>query len=170
MTKYVIVDIDHTLSDAAWRDPLLGKWDEYYAASIWDRPIEFVRQIVEMAYEHGREIVAVTARPEDNRHMTMRWMFQYDVPIDVIYMRATDDHRPSVEVKRDIIAQNFPNLHEIEFVLEDRDDAIAMYKQLGLNALQVNVGARNGNQAVGITGQGHVYSFVGDQHGDPLKP
>jgi hypothetical protein len=170
MERVVIVDIDHTVADAAWRDALLGQWDEYYAASIWDRPVVFVKNLIEMAYAHGREVVAVTARPEDNRQMTMRWMIQHDIPIDVIHMRASDDRRPSTEVKRDLITLNFPDLSVIEFVLEDRDDAVAMYRQLGLNVLQVNIGARDGNQGLGITRRGDVYSVVGDQHGDGGGP
>jgi 5'(3')-deoxyribonucleotidase len=146
MERVVIVDIDHTLSDAFWRDPLLGKWEEYHAAGIQDKPIRFVREIIDMAFAKGKEIVAVTARPEWNRQMTMRWMIQYDIPIDVILMRANDDHRPSTEVKRELVTEAFPDLSVIEFVLEDRDDMVAMYKQMGLNVLQVNYGGRNGGE------------------------
>jgi hypothetical protein len=142
--KIVLVDLDHTLSDAFWRDPLLGKWEEYHAAGMDDKPIGFVKQIIDMAHGSGCDIVAVTARPEWNRQMTVRWMIQHDVPIDVILMRADDDHRPSVEVKRSLVTEAFPDLSVIEFVLEDRDDCVAVYKQLGLNVLQVNYGGRNG--------------------------
>jgi hypothetical protein len=144
--KIVLVDLDHTLSDAFWRDPLLGRWEEYHAAGIQDKPIAFVKEIVDMANGSGREVVAVTARPEWNRQMTMRWMIQYDIPIDVILMRGDDDHRPSTEVKKGLVTEAFPDLSVIEFVLEDRDDMVAMYKQMGLNVLQVNYGGRNGGE------------------------
>jgi hypothetical protein len=135
--RIVVVDIDHTVADAAWRDTLMGQWDEYYAAGWWDRPIPFVVDIINMAAAFERDIVAVTARPEDNRIMTLRWFARNEIPIDDIYMRGRDDRRPSTEVKRDIINQHFPDLSLIDFVLEDRDDAVAMYRQLGLNVLQV---------------------------------
>jgi 5'(3')-deoxyribonucleotidase len=146
--KIVLVDLDHTLADAFWRDPLLGKWEEYHAAGMDDKPIGFVKEIIDMAHRSGREVVAVTGRPEYNRQMTMRWMIQYDIPIDVILMRAADDHRPSVEVKKELVTETFPDLSVIDFVLEDRDDCVAAYKQLGLNVLQVNYGGRNGGEGI----------------------
>jgi hypothetical protein len=160
--KIVLVDLDHTLSDAFWRDPLLGKWEEYHAAGIQDRPIAFVKEIIDMAFAKGREVVAVTGRPEYNRQMTMRWMIQYDVPIDVILMRATDDHRPSVEVKIGLVTEAYPDLSVIEFVLEDRDDCVAAYKQMGLNVLQVNYGGKNGGDSFQVN---YADTQQGGDHG-----
>jgi hypothetical protein len=158
--KIVLVDLDHTLCDAFWRDPLLGRWEEYHAAGMEDKPIGFVREIIDMAHHSGREVVAVTGRPEYNRQMTVRWMIQYDIPIDTILMRAMDDHRPSVEVKRELVTLAFPDLSVIEFVLEDRDDCVAIYKQLGLNVLQVNYGGRNGQD-------GFQVNYADTQQGGP---
>jgi uncharacterized HAD superfamily protein len=135
IARMVVVDIDHTLADAFWRDPLLGKWEEYYAESMSDQPIAHVAAIVRAMSHEGREIVAVTARPESTRALTMRWMVQHRIPIDAILMRANDDYRSSVEVKRDLVVNL--GLTNIEFAIEDRDDCVAAYRQLGLSVVQV---------------------------------
>jgi hypothetical protein len=146
MRTTVIVDIDHTISDAAWRDPLIGNWDEYYPEGLWDRPIEFVMDLVRLV-SAAREVVAVTARPEAVRWLTVSWMIRHKVPIDTILMRPADDYRPSWEVKTDLVRNNFPDLGEIDFVLEDRDDCVAAYRKLGLNVLQVNYNGGRRDQA-----------------------
>jgi hypothetical protein len=145
--KIVIVDIDHTISDAAWRDPLIGSWDEYYREQVYDRPIEFVLDLL-LALAATRDIVAVTARPEEHMWATVRWLYQHAFPVEAIFMRPKDDYRPSPEVKCSLIRQNFPDLRDIDFVLEDRDDCVAAYKQMGLNVLQVNFAGENHGKTV----------------------
>jgi uncharacterized HAD superfamily protein len=145
--KIVIVDIDHTISDAAWRDPLIGKWDEYYREQAYDRPIKFVVDLVRMLAME-REVVAVTGRPEEHMWATVKWLYEHNIPVDAVFMRSRDDYRPSPEVKCDLIRLNFPDLKDIDFVLEDRDDCVAAYRQMGLNVLQVNfAGERHGKTA-----------------------
>jgi 5'(3')-deoxyribonucleotidase len=138
--KIVIVDIDHTISDAAWRDHLLGQWNVYYDEGLKDEPIRFAAELIQMIHLCGREIVACTARPENARNVTVKWMVLKHIPIDMILMRGEDDHRPSAEVKRDLIVTNFPDLSVIDFVLEDNDACVAAYRQLGLNVLQIYPG------------------------------
>jgi hypothetical protein len=146
--KIVIVDIDHTVSDAEWRDQLIGRWDEYYREQDYDRPIQFVKNLVCACYAAGAEIIAVTARPVKYLQATIRWMTQHDLPVETVLMRPDDDHRSSPEVKCWIIRENFPDLSRIEFVLEDRDDCVAAYRQMGLNVLQVNfAGEKHGKTA-----------------------
>jgi len=150
--RFVIVDIDHTISDAAWRDGLLGQWDRYYIEGLDDKPIEFTVNLIRLLHYAGQHrIIAVTARPEDVRPLTYRWFMRHDVPIDTVLMREQDDHRPSSEVKRELVERHFQDLSLIDFVIEDRDDCVAMYKQLGLNVLQVNCVPRG--EAHGKTSQ-----------------
>jgi hypothetical protein len=141
----LIVDIDHTVSDAAWRDPLIGDWQNYHDQAVHDKPIAFVRELVTIYSVYRRyDIVAVTGRPEWNRGDTVRWLWDHQIPIDDILMRGQDDHRPAPEVKADLIRLNVPDLSAIAFVLEDRDDCVAAYRQMGLNVLQVYSGVDHG--------------------------
>jgi uncharacterized HAD superfamily protein len=142
----VITDIDHTISDAAWRDPLVGRWDEYYAASVDDKPIEFVVNFLRLLSANRRSIFAITGRPEHTRMMTMKWLMRHEVPIDWVFMRDDGDYRPAREVKVSLVKENF-DLSLIEFVLEDRADSVAAYRGLGLNVLQINYGGSHGKAA-----------------------
>ena len=144
----IILDLDHTVSDALWRDSLLGRWQEYHEEGQWDRPICFVRDIVDYHWFTFRdEIVVVTARPEWNRGMTIRWLYDNGVPADRVLMRPPEDHRPGAEVKESLVREHIPDLLQVRFVLEDRDDCVAVYRQLGLNVLQVYKGVDNAQQA-----------------------
>jgi hypothetical protein len=145
--KIVIADIDHTISDAAWRDPLIGQWEEYYREQAYDRPIEFVVNLVRLLSAE-RTIVAVTARPEAQWWATVKWMHDHKVPVDEIFMRSAEDYGTSPEAKCRLVREHFPDLGIIDFVLEDRDDCVAAYRQMGLNVLQVNfAGERHGKSA-----------------------
>jgi hypothetical protein len=166
--KIVIVDIDHTISDAAWRDPLIGQWDDYYREQAYDRPIEFVADLVRMVSAAGLGVVAVTARPEQHWWATIKWMHDHRIPVDEIYMRPYDDYGTSPEVKCRLIREHFPDLGIIDFVLEDRDDCVAAYRQMGLNVLQVNfAGERHGKTAeAGCAHGGGELEELGD---DPRR-
>jgi hypothetical protein len=150
--RIVIVDIDHTVSDAAWRDPLIGQWEDYYREQAYDRPIEFVANLLRLLTLE-REIVAVTARPVKYLPATIKWMSEHGIPVDEIYMRPLDNYETSPEVKCRIIRETFPDLSLIDFVLEDRDDCVAAYRQMGLSVLQVNfAGEKHGKTAeAGVT-------------------
>jgi len=134
--RYVLTDIDNTLSDATWRYPWLGRWDEYHSMSDKDQPINFTSFILR-AVRSQAKIIAITARPEVCRKKTMEWFKKYDIPVTSILMRKDIDHRPSSMVKADLIIENFPDLSVIDFILDDRDDVCSSYVALGLNVLQV---------------------------------
>jgi len=135
--RFLVTDIDHTLADAAWRDPLLGKWEEYYLAGARDKVVPFVAEIVRHFHLGGTPVVAVTARPEKWRCQTVNWLYRHELPIDEIHMRGDDDHRPGCIVKPELIRQRFADLSQVVAVLEDRDDCVAEYRKMGLNVLQV---------------------------------
>ena len=138
----VVVDLDHTIADAYWRDPLLGQWEEYYSSSINDRPFPFVHDLLMLLHYTGLyNLVCVTARPERWRTLSMKWMIREHIPMDELFMRPDGDHRPSREVKRAIILERFPDLSKIAFALEDVADVCETYRMMGINVLQVHKGA-----------------------------
>jgi hypothetical protein len=155
--RAIITDIDHTVSDSFWRDEMIGNlgWDEYYEAGAKDSPLaEMVRLLSAMAHhEEGHLVVAVTARPRKWYHATMRWMVTHKIPVDEILMRPDDDHRPTPLVKVDLIRARFPDLSEVLFCLEDRDDCVAAMRSLGLTVLQVYAAGRVAKLARGHDGK-----------------
>lgn len=139
--KYIITDIDHTVADAAWRDPLLGRWDEYYLAGKDDEPIFFVVDMLRvLSLVANYTVVAVTGRPEKWRSLTTDWLIKNDVPVEQLYMRAENDYRSSNIVKTEAVKSRF-DLRDIAFVLEDRERDAAAYRELGLSVLVVSKGS-----------------------------
>src|SRR5262245_61356221 len=144
--EVIVTDLDHTVADASWRDPLLGRWDEYHMAGKDDKPIAWVCDLLRRNAHY--EIVAITARPKKWEALTVRWLAKYNILIDKLYMRADHDHRPSPEVKLE-------HIRTIEqpvlWVLEDRDDCVAAYRAAGYNVLQVHVGKREDVERIQAT-------------------
>jgi hypothetical protein len=139
----IIVDLDHTLADAYWRDPLLGQWEEYYSSLIDDLPFPWVLDLLMFYHNTGLyNLVCITARPEKWRTLSMKWMLKHFVPIDELHMRLNDDHRPSAEVKTSIVRSRFSDLEEIAFALEDVAEVCEAYRMMGINVLQVHKGAK----------------------------
>ena len=114
-------------------------WNAYHAASIDDEPITDVINMLESAAMMDASIITITARPEKWRKLTMGWMIKHQVPSDALLMRPDDVFRPSPEIKRELLLGHFGEgfREEIAFILEDRDDVVAMYREMGLTVFQV---------------------------------
>jgi hypothetical protein len=136
----VLTDIDHTVSDAAWRDAMIGKvsWDDYYTAGWEDKPIQAVAELLRVLNDSDYYIVAVTARPEKWRALTVEWLIDHEIPVDELLMRPDDCRLPGAQVKANLISSRFGCMEEVAFALEDRDDMVVMYKLLGITVLQVH--------------------------------
>jgi hypothetical protein len=135
----VVVDLDHTIADSFWRDPLMvmGQWDTYYTESVKDEPFGWMLDLLHGYRDLGYKIVCVTGRPERWRQLTVNWMYRNGVAVDDLLMRRDDDHRPQAEVKPDLVEEYFEDLSSVAFAIEDREDVCAAYRRMGLNVLKV---------------------------------
>lgn len=137
--KVILVDIDHTISNAFHRDHMIGgEWDAYHEASINDEPVhDIVNLLRSLATDY--ELLGITARPEKWRQLTFRWFIKHSIPIDAILMRPNDCYDPSPVLKMKLALQAYKALKEhIAFVLEDRDDVCAAFREAGVTVLQVH--------------------------------
>lgn len=135
----ILIDVDHTISNAFWRDAMIGgPWDEYHAASFDDKPIEDIVRLLTALSLDGNEIVGITARPEKWRQLTMSWLLRNNVPMDELLMRPDDAFRPSAEIKMELAKARFKSLKDqVAFIMDDRDDVIAAFRAEGITCLQV---------------------------------
>ncbi len=135
--KTVLVDLDHTISDALWRDEMIlngDSWDDYHAASFFDKPIPEMASLVRALRWTGYELIAITSRPQKWHKLTLQWLAKYNIPIDEILMRPPDDFRPSPELKLGMIKKYY--LKDIAFIIEDREDVCQAFREAGVTALQ----------------------------------
>ena len=140
--SFVLIDIDHTLSDAAWRDPMIGGeggWDAYHAASISDEAATDIVALADAMKAQGHEVIGLTARPEKWRKLTMEWMLNNRVFLDEILMRPDEAFHPAPELKMTLARERFgEKLENVLFVLDDRDDVAAVFRGAGITVLQVH--------------------------------
>lgn len=139
----ILCDIDHTLSDASWRDPWLGehgldaKWDKYHSEAIHDQPIaEMVRVVNGLAHHDDIRVVGLTARPEKWRQLTMDWLVKHGIMIDELIMRPDADFDPAPVMKLNMVKGRFVDLSRL-ILIDDREDVVAAFKSEGITSLLV---------------------------------
>lgn len=132
----VIVDIDHVIADAAWRDHLIPDWDAYHSVADNDALIEDIAHLLNALDNFGYTIIGLTGRPEKWRSLTLEWLVRHQVRMDDLIMRPDRDYRPSPEMKLHRFQERYP-LTDIAFVLDDRDDICAAFHAAGVTVLQV---------------------------------
>jgi hypothetical protein len=143
---YIIVDIDHTIADARWRDHLLPQWDAYFADQDKDQPIhEVVAILRSMVHYHNCVhmdgtcyVLAVTGRPERTRNQTLLWLKTNLIPVHEVLMRPDGDHTAAPELKLRLINGVIKDPGDIVFILEDDPAVVAALKTLGRPILQVH--------------------------------
>ncbi len=143
----IILDLDNCISDDGWRwhmilphDPAahpFARFARYHAHAIWD---EAANHIV---WRCRQDIIICTARPEEQRRNTERWLNRIGLRPFTVLMRADDDFRSSVNVKRDMAQAIVANGRAVERAFDDREDIIKMYHEMGIQATQlaINQGA-----------------------------
>lgn len=143
MRRCVLVDIDHCLSNAFHRDPMLGSstWDEYHTKSIDDQPIHDIVLIVNTLYNTGFHVIGLTARPGKWRQLTNDWLLKHGIQLTDIIMRPDAEFRKSSELKVHLACEFFGSEEKVKetvaFILDDREDVCQAFKALGVTALQV---------------------------------
>jgi len=145
MTGIIACDVDHTLSDAWWRDGMIGvkTWDEYHDAGEDDFPLVETIDLLHALEQFGHRIVGLTARPEKWRTQTNKWLYDNHVPMHHLLMRPDDDHRPSPLVKLDLLtAYCGGDLSRVSLLLDDRADVASIFVERQVTVLQVHARRR----------------------------
>ncbi len=88
----------------------------------------------------GRSAILISERDEAHRAPTEAWLQQHGVAYEALYLRRRGDRRPEALVKGELYERHIRPHFNVAFVLEDRDQAVAMWRALGLTCLQVGPG------------------------------
>lgn len=129
----VIADIDGTLAKMANRSPY-----EWHRVGE-DEPVAAVVAAVDAAYLAGDAIIVMSGRDGSCRQITEDWL---DVAVDwdELHMRTEGDNRKDDIVKYELFNKNIRGKYNVRYVLDDRDQVVAMWRKLGLACFQVNYG------------------------------
>lgn len=137
---HIILDLDNCIADDAWRIPRInwqksvhtGRYDDYHSLSGFDE----IGNTDLLATQN--KIVIFTARPVAYHALTVEWLRRKGVDWKALIMRNNNDHRPSVDLKRQqlkwlIELYDVPK-DSIVAAYDDREDVVAMYREEGIAA------------------------------------
>lgn len=138
---YIIVDLDNCISDDAWRIPKidwskknpLERYHEYHSLSAFDALVN-----EDIVTRPGQRAIVFTARPVLYRAITEEWLRRHDVPFDHLVMRNNDDHRHSMEIKRQMLHW-LPEHYGVSWkriaaAYDDRQDVVDMFRRYDIDA------------------------------------
>lgn len=138
--KALIVDLDGTIA-------LHDRSPYDYDSLDTDRPNQAVIDLVRREWEAGTTIIFASGRPNSHFQMTRDWIvkhvFEGIMPTRQVYlyMRRTEDKRMDAIVKYEIFDEFIRNEFNVLYCLDDRDQVVDMYRDIGLTVMQVNYGA-----------------------------
>lgn len=131
--KAIMVDIDGTLAKMVNRSPY--DWHKVEA----DEVFEHVAEVVSWANSAGWDVVVMSGRDSVCRPETERWL-ETVVWYDRLFMRPEGDQRKDSIVKKELFDEHVRDFYDIQFVLDDRNQVVDMWRKLGLPCFQVAEG------------------------------
>jgi predicted kinase len=88
-------------------------------------------------------VIYLSGREDSCRYKTEDWLQRMHVPTDpphILLMRKEKDHRKDYIVKQEIFDQYIRDNYWVRFALDDQDQVVKMWRELGLPCWQVNYG------------------------------
>jgi len=86
---------------------------------------------------HQWQIIYLSGREELGRESTEKFLKKFDCPPGPLFMRTSGDHRKDRIVKLELFDANVRGKYNVRFVLDDRNQVVSMWRELGLTCLQV---------------------------------
>lgn len=134
LPKAIIVDIDGTLAKMNGRSPF--DWSRVGE----DKVNEPVRTVL-MAMRKTHMVIIFSGRDGVCRTETINWLNNNRIHYNKIFMREEGNNEKDAIIKRRLFDTHIAGKYEIEFVLDDRNQVVDMWrKDLGLTCLQVDYG------------------------------
>lgn len=135
----VVVDLDGTLTSAAWREHHLAgpgrkNWPAFFAGMSRDAPVQPLVDLVNWLADDAT-VVLLTGRPDEHEPAIRTWLADHDVHYDHLHMRPSGDRRPDTVVKREIYRRDIAPRYDVRFAIDDRPGVIEMWREEGVYVL-----------------------------------
>ena len=130
----LICDIDGTVAIKGDRSPY-----DYSKVGL-DTLNTPIADIVKLHYAHGFTVLFLSGRDDSCYGATKTWLQNYGFIVDHLFMRKTGDRRKDSIVKLELFNTHIRDNFNVQFVLDDRDQVVKMWRSLGLTCLQVAEG------------------------------
>lgn len=130
LPRAIICDLDGTLAIIGDRSPYDGSMVHL------DLVNKVVKDILDR-YRSTHEILLVSGRSNDFAEQTREWLLNNGINFNALIMRKSGDNRRDAIVKKEIFDLFIKDQRYIEFVIDDRNQVVEMWRDLGLQCLQV---------------------------------
>ena len=133
----IICDLDGTVALKGDRD--IYDWDKCDV----DFPNKIVIDLVKRYSSTGATVIFLSGRDGRGREKTIDWLGKY---IGLaknrweLFMRTPQDNRKDCLIKQELFDANIKGKYYIDFVLDDRNQVVDMWRIMGLTCLQVAEG------------------------------
>lgn len=140
-----LVDIDGTLSENNFEYYTFIKtnpknFDAYFKGLAHIKPVQQVKELNNLLYDNGNTIIIFTARKENYRKVTEKWLNHHGIKYHHCLMREDNDYRPDHEVKLDMLNKVRKEFGQPFAAIEDRIKNIEMFAKEGIYSFNVSQG------------------------------
>ncbi len=133
LPKAIICDLDGTLA-------LLNR--NPFDASTCDQDLlnTPVANVVKNYKNLGYEIILLSGRQDKYKEPTLVFLEKHEIPFDQLIMRRSADQRKDRIIKKEIFDNQIKGKWFVEFILDDRNQVVDMWREEGLVCYQVAPG------------------------------
>lgn len=136
MQKAIIVDIDGTVAKNVGRG-----FHDYHRVHEDEPHLDIISLINSYSFANPDvQIIFVSGRPDSCRESTMEWLRKHNLWPDRIFMRRTGDYRKDFIIKKELYDEWIADHYDIQFVIDDRNQVVDMWRSIGLRCIQVAPG------------------------------
>ena len=143
MTEAIICDLDGTLS-------INDHGRSFFEADDCDKDAlnQPVALVLQMARASCIKIIYLSGREDKYRKPTEKFLNTHDLDYDYemddkdypLFMRKTGDNRADDIIKWEIYQKHIEPNYDIQFILDDRNQVVDMWRSKGLTCFQVAPG------------------------------
>lgn len=137
----IIVDLDGTLAHTSDKGRGFFEYDKV-GEDVPDKVIsKLVNQlagvytIIIVSGRENREYV-----DGNTKSITKEWLKRHNIAYDKIFLREAGDHRKDYDVKQELFFDNIEPEYNVLFSLDDRNQSVKCWRDLGIKTFQVEDG------------------------------
>lgn len=134
LPRAIIVDIDGTLAIMNGRSPY--DWLKVKE----DRVNHTIKNIVDQYRTDKNSVILFSGRDAVCESLTREWLLENGIWYDALFMRPEGNGERDAIIKQRMFDENIRGKYYVEYVLDDRQQVVDMWRSLGLTCLQVAEG------------------------------
>ncbi len=130
----IIVDVDGTLALRDGRG--VFEWDKLHTDLI-NKPVRATVDRWSDDNTLSSKVFVFSGREEKYREATEKWLRINEVPFDEAFFRPTGNSEEDSEIKWAMFQEQIAGKYNVDFILDDRNRVVEMWRANGLTVFQV---------------------------------